>query len=380
MRSLFVTLLAVAAAPAALAQHSLVNQDKQIHMNQIQVIGSHNSYHMGFAPGEAKWLEQRNPDAYHSLEYRHAPLADQLDGGVRQLEIDIFADPKGGKFAHPKVVEWVKAAGLPADPDFDPDHEMDKPGFKVMHVQDLDERSQCHTFVKCLQQVKGWSKAHPKALPVFLLIETKEGGVRNLPGAEAPLPFTSETFDAVDAEIRSVFSEDEMITPDMVRGKYATLPEAVKAGNWPTLDKARGKVVFLIDQRPKEETYVAGHPALKGRVMFTNAVPGRDDAAFTEMNSGSKEEIDALVKQGYLVRARTDDGTTAARTNDTKRREEVLASGAQLVSTDYPPSEPASWTGFFVGFPGDLVARCNPIDAPALCDSKALDGTLRARH
>ena len=380
MRSFFVTLLAVTAVPAALAQHSLVNQDKQIHMNQIQVIGSHNSYHKGFAPSEAKWLEQRNPDAYHSLEYRHASLADQLDGGVRQLEIDIFADPKGGKFAHPKVVEWVKAAGLPADPDFDPDHEMDKPGFKVMHVQDLDERSQCHTFVKCLQQVKGWSKAHPMALPVFLLIETKEGAVRNMPNAEVPLPFTSETFDAVDAEIRSVFSEDEMITPDMVRGKYATLPEAVKAGNWPTLDKARGKVVFLIDQRPKEETYLAGHPALKGRVMFTNAVPGRDDAAFTEMNSGSKEEIDALVKQGYLVRARTDDGTTAARTNDTKRREEVLASGAQLVSTDYPPSEPASWTGFFVGFPGDLVARCNPIDAPALCDSKALDGTLRARH
>ncbi|MBW8749242.1 MAG: hypothetical protein JF584_17125, partial [Acidobacteria bacterium] len=179
MRSFFVTLLAVAAAPVALAQHALGNQDKQIHMNQIQVIGSHNSYHKGFAPSEAKWLEQRNPDAYHSLEYRHASLADQLDGGVRQLEIDIFADPKGGKFAHPKVVEWVKAAGLPADPDFDPDHEMDKPGFKVMHVQDLDERSQCHTFVKCLQQVKGWSKAHPMALPVFLLIETKEGAVRN---------------------------------------------------------------------------------------------------------------------------------------------------------------------------------------------------------
>jgi hypothetical protein len=32
-------------------------------------------------------------------------------------------------------------AGLPADPDFDPAHVMDKPGFKVMHIQDVDYRS-----------------------------------------------------------------------------------------------------------------------------------------------------------------------------------------------------------------------------------------------
>ena len=46
-----------------------------MHVNQIQVIGSHNSYHAGFAPSERKYLEERNPKTLRSLDYHHAPLA-----------------------------------------------------------------------------------------------------------------------------------------------------------------------------------------------------------------------------------------------------------------------------------------------------------------
>jgi len=60
-------------------------------------------------------------------------------------------------------------------------------------------------------------------------------------------------------------------------------------------------------------------------VLFTNAEPGKPDAAFTEQNDGSKETIDTLVKQGYLVRTRTDEGTEAARTNDTTRRDLAMS-------------------------------------------------------
>ena len=152
----------VAAGTAVLAmsqivlaqQNSQAAQDKIVRLNQIQVIGSHNSYHAGFAPSERKYLEMKNPKTLRSLDYRHAPLGEQLSGGVRQVEIDIFADPNGGRFAHPSIVRNVAAAGLPADPDFDPNHEMEKPGFKVMHVQDLDERSTCHTFVACLKDIR----------------------------------------------------------------------------------------------------------------------------------------------------------------------------------------------------------------------------------
>jgi hypothetical protein len=363
-----------AAVHAAMAQESTqAAQDKIVHLNQIQVIGSHNSYHAGFAPSEYKYLEMKNPKALRSLDYHHAPLADQLSGGVRQIEIDIFADPKGGRFAHPQIVQQVAAAGLPADPDFDPQHEMDKPGFKVMHVQDLDERSTCHTFVACLNDVRTWSKQHPGHLPIFILVETKEGTPHEMPHAVTAEPFTSALFDDVDAEIRSVFKPEEMITPDEVRGNASTLVEAVRAGKWPTLARARGRVVFLLDQQHAGPVYAQGHASLRGRILFTNAIPDAPDAAFIEQNDGSKAEIDVLVKQGYLVRTRTDEGTEQARTNDTTRRDIALSGGAQMLSTDYPLSEPSPWTKFSVGLPGGLIARCNPVNKPAGCVDQLLE-------
>src|SRR5215469_3382697 len=46
-------------------------QDKELHLNQIQVIGTHNSYNMGFAPSEAKYFEEHYAKAYHGVEYHH---------------------------------------------------------------------------------------------------------------------------------------------------------------------------------------------------------------------------------------------------------------------------------------------------------------------
>lgn len=367
------TVLVMGQMVMAQQQNSQAEQDKTVHINQIQVIGSHNSYHAGFAPSERKYLEMKNPKTLRSLDYHHAPLADQLSGGVRQIEIDVFADPDGGRFAHPTIVQTVAAAGLPADPDFDPTHEMNKPGFKVMHIQDLDERSTCHTFVVCLNDVRTWSKQHPHHLPIFILVETKEDTPRGMPNAVKALPFTATVFDALDAEIRSVFKPNEMITPDEVRGSASTLVEAVHAGKWPTLAKARGRVIFLMDQQHVGPIYMDGHPSLQGRILFTNAIPGAPDAAFIEQNDGSPQEINALVNQGYLVRTRTDEPTEQARTNDTTRRDLALSSGAQMLSTDYPSSEPSPWTTYSVGLPNGLVARCNPVNKPVGCVDSLLE-------
>lgn len=352
--------------------YSQTASDDAVRMNQVQVIGSHNSYHAGIAPSESKLVNEKNPKLYQAFEYRHRPLDQQLDSGIRQIELDIYADSAGGRYAHPGGPAAVAAAGLPADPAFDPQGIMSKPGFKVMHVQDVDYRSTCQPFVACLQIVRTWSKAHPKHVPIYILLETKQ---TDLPPQYHALPtekFTSSTFDALDAEIRSVFSSGEIITPDQVRGKHKTLEEAVLQNQWPTLAKARGKVVFLMDQRPVGPVYIEGHDSLRGRVIFTNAVPGQPDCAFTEENDGAQETIAELVRKGYLVRTRTDADTKEARTGDTARRDAALASGAQLLSTDYPASEPSQWTQYSVSLPNDAIARCNPVNAPNACSDAAL--------
>jgi hypothetical protein len=368
-----VAVLAFTLSFAAWALPSPAQSDSQLHINQIQVIGSHNSYHAGIAPNEMKIWLAKNPDAFKGLDYQHQPLTQQLDSGVRQIELDIYADSQGGKYAHPNGPHMVEAAGLPPDPPFDPDHVMDKPGFKVMHMQDIDYRSNCEPFTACLKEVRQWSHAHPRHIPVFILVETKEGKPR--PGVQmtVPEPFTESTFDALDAEIRSVFPASELITPDDVRGHYETLNQAVLAGNWPALAHARGKVIFLMDQRPVGPIYLTGHPSLRGRVLFTNAEPGEPDAAFIERNDGPAADITALVKKGYLIRTRTDADTKEARTNDTARRDQMFATGAQILSTDYPVNEPARWPGnFVVTLPGKVAARANPVNAPAALEGKPL--------
>jgi hypothetical protein len=345
------------------------SDDSTIKLNQIQVIGTHNSYHAGIAPSETKLWQAKQPQAYAGLDYQHPALTQQFDGGVRQIELDVYADTKGGLYAHPAGPQMVASAGLPPDPPFDPNGIMAKPGFKVMHVQDVDYRSTCQPFIACLQQVRDWSHAHPNHVPIFVLVETKQGKPRGELHLTEPEPFTSATFDALDAEIRSVFQPSELITPDDVRGHYKTLNEAVLAGNWPTLASSRGKVVFLMDQHDMTPVYLAGHPSLRDRIIFTNSAPGQPDAAFLERNDGPATDISELVRKGYLIRTRTDSDTKEARTNNTAVRDAMLASGAQLLSTDYPINEPARWDGHFVvSLPGNASARCNPVNAPTACN------------
>jgi hypothetical protein len=280
---------------------------QELKLNEIQIVGTHNSYHSGISPNEMAYLRTVNPKAADDLGYRHPSLATQLDDGVRQLEIDVYGDSKGGLFAHPAGPRLAAKAGFPADPDFDPNHIMDKAGFKVLHVQDIDYRSNCQPFTECLAEIRAWSKAHPRHLPLFVLVENKDDRPRG-DYMVTPEPLTLETFERLDAEVRSVFHASEMIVPDDVRGVHKTLEDAILTSGWPTLESARGKVVFLLDQRRVGVLYTTGHPSLEGRVFFTNAQPGTPDAAFIEANDSATDPnlVPGLVRKGYLVRTMTD--------------------------------------------------------------------------
>src|ERR1700722_11826927 len=198
----------------------------ELKLNEIQIVGTHNSYHAGISPNEMDYLRKVNPQAADALDYRHPSLTTQLNDGVRQVEIDVYGDSKGGLFAHPAGPGLAAKAGLPADPDFDPNHIMDKPGFKVLHVQDIDYRSNCQPFTACLTEIRAWSKAHPGHLPLFILVENKDGKPRK-DFMVTPEPLTTETFERLDAEVRSVFQASEMIAPDDVRGAHKTLEGAI---------------------------------------------------------------------------------------------------------------------------------------------------------
>ena len=336
-------------------------------MNQIQVLGSHNSYHTGVDPALFSYLREKYGKRMDGLEYSHLPIQQQLDLGLRALEIDVVNDPNGGLYAHPAGLQIEKDNHLAAPP-YDPDGLMRNPGFKVIHVPDIDFRSNVYTLQQELAILKAWSQTHPNHLPIPITMNAKDDGLKQ-PGFVQPLPFDKAAFDAWDAELLTGLGRDQLITPDDVRGNYNTLEEAVLAHAWPLLSQARGKFFFVLDETGKKlDTYVEGHPSLRGRVMFVNQTEGHPEAAFRIVNEAQTDwaYIQYLVRSGYYVRTRADADTVEARKGDYRRWRDALISGAQVISTDYYVANPKFGTGYAVQLPGGQPGRWNTLLLPAL--------------
>ena len=124
----------------------------------------------------------------------------------------------------------------------------------------------------------------------------------------------------------------------------------------------------------KRDLYVAGHPSLAGRVLFTDSPPGSPEAAFAKRNDpiGQFDDIQQLVQDGYIVRTRADADTVEARSGDTTMRDAALASGAQYVSTDYRELGPFG-TDYMVQLPGGATGICNPVESPRFCRDDLLE-------
>ncbi|MNI38069.1 hypothetical protein D3C73_921950 [compost metagenome] len=342
--------------------------DVSLRMNDLTAVGTHNSYKLAIPPMELAVLIAANPGAT-SLDYSHPPLAVQLDAGARQIEIDVLHDPQGGRYARPRSVLGGEA---PVDDAFR--QALSTPGFKTLHIPDVDYRSSCLTFVACLGEIRDWSRAHPDHAPILIMLNAKTGQAA-LPGGAAPLDFDAAAWDALDAEIRSVFDAASLITPDQVRGPHPTLRQGVLAGGWPSLGQARGKVFFALDEGPeKVAAYAAGRPSLQGRAMFVNTDEASPAAAYLTLNDpvAQQDRIRAAVRQGFIVRTRADSDTEEARSADRTRRRAAFSSGAQYVSTDYMLPDPR-FPAYQVRLADGAAAACNPVRVEGRCEGRAVE-------
>jgi len=345
---------------------------EEIRINHIQVLGTHNSYKMQPHSELIEQLNQQMEGWSRNIEYGHRPLSEQLDElGIRQFELDVFADSAGGLFSEPA------GALLIGDKALINAEEMANPGFKVLHGQDLDYRTTCLTLISCLTEIRDWSLGNPSHVPLFIMIEAKDGEMESQGGMEftQPIAFSRELLHGIDDEVRSVFGENHLITPDDVRGGFSTLEKAIKDEGWPVLADSRGKVMFSLDNTGRhKELYLQGNPNLENRVLFVSSKPGEPTAGFIKMNNvmDQAEQIKEYAAAGFLVRTRADIPTNEARSGDTTRRDLALESGAQFISTDYPEESPFG-SGYIVTLPGtDGVARCNPVSAPPECKNDLL--------
>ncbi len=334
--------------------------DDAVRWNQIQVIGTHNSYHLAPLPAVRSLIAAAGERQAEALDYSHPPLAEQFSTqGVRQIELDVFQDPEGGRYAEPAARKIFR--GMGRDPGPASNGMLRRPGMKVLQVPDVDYRTSAPTLVDALKQVRSWSRAHPKHVPIMVMLEFKENSEAVLP--TKPLPFDRKALETLEAEILSVFPRVEIITPEEIRGLFATLAEAIRKRGWPGLDAVRERVMFALDNEDRvRDLYLEIHPALLGQLCFASVAESHPQAAWFKINDPITEfdRIRRLVAAGFLVRTRADADTRQARSNNPTQRDKALASGAQFISTDYPEPD-RRLSPYCVQFSNRVVARANPI-------------------
>jgi hypothetical protein len=287
----------------------------QLKLNQLQLKGSHNSYHRApMIPLSRTW------------RYSHAALEVQLESqGVRQLELDVRYE-RGELF--------------------------------VNHLPFVDGRSNCVRLIDCLSRVKKWSRSHPSHLPVFVLIEVKDD--------LAPSHLDGR-LDAIDFAITRVFPRDMLLTPADVVGTSPSLRDAVVERGWPSIEESRGQVAFVMfGPRRHKRAYTQNRPRLEGRVMFVAEASTHfphSSVLFYDDPIGRRGLIAEAVRQNFLVRTRADANLVRNR----RRRDAALASGAHFISSDFVDPR-FGWLELGDSAPG----RCNPLVSGPRCSPLAL--------
>lgn len=313
--------------------------DNSLRLNQVQVLATHNSYH----------IQQDVPiPASQTTQYTHAPLDQQLESqGVRGFEIDVVNAPDGQ--------------------------------FPVLHTPVIDATSNCTPLAQCLEVVRQWSRTHPGHVPISILVEPKDDATTHLLDPSLR-DFDATGLDQLDAQVRSSLGR-QLITPDSVRGKAKTLRDAVRQDGWPTMAKTRGKVMVILNTGGSTRaTFLQGHRSLQGRAMFVTTAGERSSAAAViKVDDPDEARIQQLVHEGFIVRTRADADLVEARAHDVNRREIALRSGAQIVSTDFEVPVPAIGGDYVVQIPGGTPARCDPVNAPKNCRSRDVENPNRLR-
>lgn len=296
-----------------LLSSSLLGYAQNIPLHRIQVIGSHNSYKKAIHPKLYAYLMEKDPQV-QTLYYEHPSIETQLTLGLRNLEIDIWKDDQGNKYAHPRGTaysgqpyEWTEA--------------MAKPGYKIFHMPDIDYETHQPDFVQQLRALKTWSEQHPTHETVFITLELKDDQ------KDSSTLFSQANIDEINTLITKELTSKHLITPKELTRNADSI-------QWPTVEEGKGKFVWIIDNTDYRLDLFDSID-LQDLTVFLNVPFTHPKAGCMILNNPYDPTIPQLVEQGVIIRTRADDSTKQARTNDYSTFEQAKKSKAQIITTDY---------------------------------------------
>lgn len=291
--------------------------DPTLALHDIRLLATHNSYKKtGSALGRLFVGLGENFDEARSLRYGYQPLTDQLESGIRSMEWDVRL--RNGQF-------------------------------EITHVPLVDNSGVAPVLEPALQEIKLFSEHHPDHIPIILLFEIKYDWMILDPLLDT---IGSAELIALDALLEAVLGQHLFRPSDLFDGSVTTLRETIQNDGWPTVQSLLGKVIIVLHPGRPTQPYVALDPSLMSQSMFpaVDASGINDDhAAFVVHNNVDVEAISNLVDMGFIVRTRIDSGLVF----DQDRFNDALASGAQILTSDFTIGRSDLDPGLMIALPGN---------------------------
>lgn len=279
-----------------------------VKFNEVAFLGTHNSYQT--LPTKEQKALMKTLDFFAlgfvetKTEFQMDTLTEQLDLGIRNLEIDVIVQETD-----------------------------DGTKFRVCHKQLLENTSSCYDFELALKEIKLWSDNNPNHLPITVIIEPK-GKVVETGGFKT---FSLDYCNQMDEIIRNTLGSSHLSPAQMLRD-YKNFKEMRFADDWLTLGETRGKIMVLLHDCNVTDSYIAQDESIKTQAMFPMLRYDDRNETYTSFvlnndpNSAVEQNNELVHECKLIVRTRADDYPTFS----DERYNKANKCGSQIMTTDYP--------------------------------------------
>lgn len=284
--------------------------DGGMRFNELRYLATHNSYKQAISKETEVFYGYALFGACSGLyDYVFDTVTEQLNNGIRSIEIDLYKHKTSDGF-----------------------------DIKILHNCLTEAATSVADFELGLKELKMWSDYNEGHLPVIVLVEPKTSGIGDFGAMDG------EAFEYAFSLMETILG-DKLYTPADAIGSYATFAEMRAANDYPAVRDLTGKFIFLLHETSKKENFTSLDETLLTQKMFYTASASAlrngnsgvyaDNVLFTLANEPSDEEnLQFAVENNYMVRTRAD----KYHDKSAKRLAEAVASGANIMSTDYPPT------------------------------------------
>ncbi len=272
--------------------------DDTIKLNEIKYLASHNSYKKnGPELGRLIIGLASSKEEARALDYGYKSLTEQLQLGIRSMELDL---------------------------------RLRKDVFHLTHVPLVDNSSVAPVFSMALREIALFSQHNPNHIPIIILLEIKndwmvlDPKLRDI-GAEE----LRDLNDLIIAEL-----DNHLVMPEQMKADNKTLNETIVSQGWPSVQSLLGKVIIVLHPGEFSTAYYELNLSDEKQAMFIGVYHNdieKSYASFVVHNSLDVELISSMVELGLIVRTRIDDNLVFSWVDFDK----AMSSGAQILTSDF---------------------------------------------